>query len=410
MAELASIADLIMGQSPPSSTYNDGGVGLPFFQGKTDFGFRHPVARLFCNAPLKIAQPNDILMSVRAPVGPTNIADRECCIGRGLAAIRPRAIDGGFLFFNLRYIEKFIASLGSGSTFHAINKSQLAAVEVNAHDFNFPEQRKIAGVLGVVQRAIEQQERLLQLTAKLKRTLLHRLFTQGLRGEPQRQTEIGPVPESWEATTLGELACKPQGFLQTGPFGSQLHKHDYLAEGIGVVNPTHLWGNRINHEDVPRVSPGTAARLERHRLEAGDILFARRGEIGRHGMVTDGEEGWLCGTGCFLARVRQKHIDNRFLSYFFSTPGAIDWLNSHAAGAIMPNLNNTVLRSMPAFFPNLRVQTEIADCLDATEQKMAIHHCKYAALTALFRTLLHQLMTAQIRVHDLDLPELEGPP
>lgn len=278
--------------------------------------------------------------------------------------------------------------------------------EFRFHVPPLPEQRKIAAVLGVVQRAIEQQERLLQLTAELKKTLLHQLFTQGLRGEPQKQTEIGPVPESWEAATLGNLACKPYGFLQTGPFGSQLHKHDYLEEGVGVVNPTHLWGNRINHEDVPRVSPETAAQLERHRLGAGDILFARRGEIGRHGMVTKDEEGWLCGTGCFLARVRQKQIDNRFLSYLCSTPGVIAWLNSHAAGAIMPNLNNTVLRSMLVFYPKLDVQVKIADCLDATEQRMAIYERKKKSLTDLFRTLLHQLMTAQIRVHHLPFIEM----
>lgn len=268
------------------------------------------------------------------------------------------------------------------------------------------EQRKIAGVLGLVQRAIEQQERLIALTTELKKALLHKLFTQGLRGEPQKQTEIGLVPESWEATTLGVLASKPSGFLQTGPFGSQLHKHDYLTDGIGVVNPTHLWGNRINHEDVPRVSAETAQRLERHRLEPCDILFARRGEIGRHGMVTRDEDGWLCGTGCFLARVRQKHIDNRFLSYLFSTPEVVAWLNSHAAGAIMSNLNNTVLKSMPVFFPKLETQADIADCLDAAEKKMAIHERKKQSLTDLFRTLLHQLMTAKIRVRDLDLDEI----
>lgn len=278
--------------------------------------------------------------------------------------------------------------------------------EFKLHVPPLAEQRKIAAVLGLVQRAIEQQERLIAVTTELKKTLLHQLFTQGLRGEPQKQTEIGPVPESWEAATLGELAGKPDGSLQTGPFGSQLHKHDYLSEGVGVVNPTHLWDNQINHKDVPRVSPKTAARLERHRLEVGDILFARRGEIGRHGMVTEKEDGWLCGTGCFLARVRRKDIDNRFLSYLFSTSGCIAWLNSHAAGAIMPNLNNTVLRTMPVFFPKLEFQTEIANCLDATEQKMAIHQRKLAALAALFRTLLYHLMTAQLRVHDLDLPEL----
>src|SRR5262245_25648177 len=97
MVQLASVADLIMGQSPPSTTYNEVGEGLPFYQGKSEFGFCHPTPRLFCNAPIKIAKRNDILISVRAPVGPTNVADRECCIGRGLAAIRPRGIDGSFL-------------------------------------------------------------------------------------------------------------------------------------------------------------------------------------------------------------------------------------------------------------------------------------------------------------------------
>jgi type I restriction enzyme S subunit len=355
-------------------------------------------------------KPDDLLICEGGDIGRTAIwrgAISSCYYQNHLhrARIRdPKTADAQFVLFWLWYAFEFgHLYFGRGNVTTIPNLSQSKLRELPLAIPPPAEQRKIAGVLGLVQRALEQQGRLIALTTELKKTLLNQLFTQGLRSEPPKQTEIGPVPESWEATTLGELACKPQGFLQTGPFGSQLHKHDYLADGIGVVNPTHLWGNRINHEDVPRVSPGTAARLERHRLEAGDILFARRGEIGRHGMVTDGEEGWLCGTGCFLARVRQKHIHNRFLSYLFSTPGAIGWLNSHAAGAIMPNLNNTVLRSMPVFFPNLKVQTEIADCLDATEQKMSIHQRKHAALTTLFRASLYELMTAQIRVHDLDL-------
>ncbi|MDD5206603.1 MAG: restriction endonuclease subunit S [Desulfobacterales bacterium] len=313
----------------------------------------------------------------------------------------------GFLCF-LTHTDQFVSH--AKATTSGVQHPRTSWSSLRGFSLQLPpliEQQKIAAVLGLVQRAVEQQERLITLTTELKKNLLHKLFTEGLRGEPQKQTEIGPVPESWTATTLGELACKPHGFLQTGPFGSQLHKDEYVTEGVGVVNPTHLWGNRINREDVPRVSPETAARLDRHLLEAGDILFARRGEIGRHGMVTKEEEGWLCGTGCFLSRVRQELIDNRFLSYLFSTRGAIAWLNSHAAGAIMPNLSNTVLRSMPVFFPSKEVQTEIADSIDAAEQKIAIHQRKHAALTDLFRTLLHQLMTAQMRVHALDLSEME---
>lgn len=95
--------DLIMGQSPPSSSYNLRGVGLPFFQGKAEFGTLHPVARKFCSAPSRLAEKDDILISVRAPVGPTNLADQKCCIGRGLAAIRCKDKALPYIFFFLHY-------------------------------------------------------------------------------------------------------------------------------------------------------------------------------------------------------------------------------------------------------------------------------------------------------------------
>jgi type I restriction enzyme S subunit len=355
---------------------------------------------------------NDVYISIAGSVGvtgmiPVGLDGANLTENAAKLVLNQDAIDARFLMY---YLASATAQREiSGQTVKNA-QPKLALARIASLKIPLPsliEQRKIAAVLGLVQRAIELQDRLIALTTELKKALLHKLFTEGLRGEPQKQTEIGPVPESWEETTLGQLAVKPHGFLQTGPFGSQLHKHDYMSEGIGVVNPTHLWGNRINHVDVPRVSKETAERLERHRLEADDILFARRGEIGRHGLVTKDEDGWLCGTGCFLARLRHKHIYNRFLSYLFSTPGVIAWLNSHAAGAIMPNLNNAVLRSIPVFYPKLDVQVEIADCLDASEQKMINLARKKASFTDLFRTLLHQLMTAQIRVNDLDLSQLQ---
>ena len=270
-----------------------------------------------------------------------------------------------------------------------------------------PEQKKVAHVLSTVQRAIEAQERIIQTTTELKKTLMHKLFTEGTRGEPQKQTEIGPIPESWEAITLGELCGKPNGALQTGPFGSQLHKSDYQETGVAVVNPTHLAGNRINHEEVPRVSERVATRLNRHRLQELDILFARRGEIGRHGLVTKTEKGWLCGTGCFLVRASMPFIDNRFLSYYFSTEPLIKWLYSHAAGAIMPNLNNTVLKRLPVYYPKISVQREIVETFEQIDGKAETAEQKTNLLKSLFRTLLHELMTAKTRVHGLESGEME---
>lgn len=402
MPTLSSVAELIMGQSPPSDTYNDRCEGLPFYQGKTDFGFKHPTPRLYCSSPKKIAEAGDILISVRAPVGPTNIVAEKSCIGRGLGAIRAQNIHSEFLYFNLKYIEPHIASLGTGSTFTAINKNQLANLEVNQIGFDIPEQCHIARVLTTVQNAIEQQARLIDLTSELKSTLMNKLFTEGLRGEKQKETEIGLVPESWEGITLGELA-NPNGLIQTGPFGSQLHKSDYQDTGIPVVNPTHMLGNKINHENLPKISAETANKLGKHILKTGDIVFGRRGEIGRHGLVTKDEDGWFCGTGSFLVRVNKDHIDNRFLSYYFSLPQIVTWLNSHAAGVIMPNLNNTVLGIMSVFHPKYEDQVEIANALDRLEDKTELHKKKRQLLEELFRALLHQLMTGQIRVKDLEI-------
>ena len=123
---IGSTAYVEMGQSPPSEHYNRAGHGIPFFQGKADFGKRYPTARYWCAQPKKYAAQGDILISVRAPVGPTNLASEPCCIGRGLAALRSHnGIDRYFLLRCLEAFEHELAALGFGTTFVAINKNQL---------------------------------------------------------------------------------------------------------------------------------------------------------------------------------------------------------------------------------------------------------------------------------------------
>ncbi|MDK9703895.1 MAG: restriction endonuclease subunit S [Sulfuritalea sp.] len=304
-----------------------------------------------------------------------------------------------FLYYLLRHLD--LTRITGDVGVPGLNR-EMAYMEPVHFPAALPEQKKIAHILSTVQRAIEAQERIIQTTTELKKALMHKLFTEGLRNEPQKQTEIGPVPESWSPITLGELCGKPNGALQTGPFGSQLHKHEYQEDGIAVVNPTHLAGNRINHENVPRVSEKVAQRLGKHRLRKFDILFARRGEIGRQGLVTEAEETWLCGTGCFLVRASKPFIDNRFLALYFATDRLVKWLYSHAAGAIMPNLNNSVMQRLPVFYPDLETQTMIIETFTTIDQKLNAAVRRQTALQDLFRTLLHQLMTAKTRVHELE--------
>jgi len=145
-ANLSDCCEIIAGQSPPSTTYNRDGNGLPFFQGKADFGEIYPQVRFWCSSPVKIAREGDILISVRAPVGPTNINNVESCIGRGLSAIRPNgSVAQKYLLHYLRSIEKKLADKASGSTFSAITQKDLKNIQIPLPPL--PVQQKIAAIL-----------------------------------------------------------------------------------------------------------------------------------------------------------------------------------------------------------------------------------------------------------------------
>ena len=128
---LQNCFNLTMGQSPPSSTYNDKGDGIPFFQGRSDFGFRYPQNRKFCTAPKRIAQPGDTLISVRAPVGDINLALAKCCIGRGLSALRHNSNSLSYTYYFAKAIQKRIASYeGTGTVYGSINRKQFEDLQI----------------------------------------------------------------------------------------------------------------------------------------------------------------------------------------------------------------------------------------------------------------------------------------
>ena len=129
--KLQDCATIIAGQSPESKYYNSTGEGIPFFQGKADFGELYPKVRVYCSSPTKIAQYNDILLSIRAPVGPTNLSPGTVCIGRGLAAIRPDdSLDLKYLLYYFRYFETQLSAKGTGTTFKAINQKLIKNLEI----------------------------------------------------------------------------------------------------------------------------------------------------------------------------------------------------------------------------------------------------------------------------------------
>ncbi|KGE63485.1 restriction endonuclease subunit S [Fusobacterium periodonticum] len=149
--QLNDVADIIMGQSPLSQSYNKDKKGLPFYQGKTEFSdiyIKEPT--VYCNSPIKVVEENDILMSVRAPVGDVNIATQKSCIGRGLASIKPKKIDYLYLFYLLKEQKSKIEKIGVGSTFKAINKNNISTLKISIVEKD--KQNKIRNYLSSIEK------------------------------------------------------------------------------------------------------------------------------------------------------------------------------------------------------------------------------------------------------------------
>lgn len=189
------------------------------------------------------------------------------------------------------------------------------------------------------------------------------------------------IPTHWEVKRIRDIADA----LQSGPFGSQLHADEYVFGGHPVINPANLRESGLVPDLGCTVDDATAARLGHHRLREGDILFARRGELGRCGLVKRQEEGWFCGTGCLRLRVRVAQAKPRFLIRFLSTSGVADWLNLQSVGATMQNLNTSIIGRIPVVVPRPAEQDAIADFLGRETARIDALVAKKEQLIALLQ-------------------------
>jgi len=365
-------------------------------------------------------KPGDILICEGGEVGRTALWRGEldeCYYQKAIHRVRPKDGQINNEFFMYHMMNAFLIQKTYGVQGTETTIAHLPSVKLKALPIPVPpiaEQQAIAHVLRTVQRAKEATEKVIAAARQLKQSLMRHLFTYGpvpveqADQVPLKETEIGPIPEHWRACTLGELASGGNGSIQTGPFGSQLHASDYKDSGVPVVNPTHLGLNEIFDGEIPRIAKEDSDRLDRHYLQEGDILIARRGEFNRYAHITKNQVGWMCGTGSMRIRLRHPDVDSFFLGISFSTPRIQDFLRDHAVGSIMPNLNGKILAGVPVVLPSVEEQKEIGLTFSAVAEKIRIEQSKKNALDCVFRTLLHHLMTGKVRVNELEFPATKG--
>ena len=248
-----------------------------------------------------------------------------------------------------------------------------------------PEQQRIVAILDqafdAIATAKANAEKNLQNARALFESHLQAIFTQ--RGE------------SWVEMKLGEVAES----ISTGPFGTMLHKSDYVPDGIPLVNPMNIIDSRIVPSDRMMVSDDTRERLHIYVLKVGDVVIARRGELGRCALVTTAEAGWLCGTGSFFLRLSSV-MDARLFVSLFSSKQFRMRLESQSVGTTMSSLNHGILNDLPILVPPMAEQRSIIAKAERVRSEVerleSIYQQKLAALEALKKSLLHQAFTGAL--------------
>lgn len=298
-----------------------------------------------------------------------------------------------FIYYLLRSMD--FSGYNSGGVQPMLNRNYIRDIPVPLPSYS--EQQAIVEVLGALDDKIAVNERIAKTIADLCRAMMQSMWQQG--DVSSLTVAHAPTNPEWSRTTLAELCATGGGSIQTGPFGSQLHASDYVGIGIPSVMPQNIGDNVIVEDGIARIADADAIRLSKYLLIEGDIVYSRRGDVKRRALVRRQESGWLCGTGCLRVRAGSS-VEPLFLSHYLGEPEVQDWIQRHAVGATMPNLNTSILGAVPVVLPASDLRARINAELSAFDARSSAAIDENKTLIDLRDTLLPQLVTGKIRVKD----------
>jgi type I restriction enzyme S subunit len=354
-APLSELAEITMGQSPPSSTYNTSKSGVPFLQGKAEFGPRNPLATKWCSQPAKVAAPRSVLVSVRAPVGDVNQADREYCIGRGLAAIAPGpALDADFLYFTMLTRQRYLASMGTGSTFQSINANVLRTLEIPVPPLD--EQRRVARILSTIQMALEAAH-----------NYAHSLFL---------------LRVSLRETIMERLGSNPRLF------------GDVVEIVSGQVDPTkepyaslpHVAPDSIEQRTGRIIATQTARSLHlisgKYLFAQGDVLYSKiRPHLVKAAIAPS---SGTCSADMYVLSPKAGSLTREFLLELLLSNAFTRDAMSHQSRTGIPKINREQLNSIVLQVPHIKDQMRADGILRASRQACLASDAYLESLSAVF--------------------------
>lgn len=374
---ISEVCEIIMGQSPPSDSYNDKGIGMPFFQGKSEFGEFNPTLKWYCTSPIRLAEVDDILISVRAPVGDVNIANLNCCIGKGLAAIRPdrTKLLTKFLFYVLRAKKREIENMGTGSTFKAISKMDLANIKIPVPNIDI--QNKIVTMLDKAQELIEKRKAQIEALDQLTQSVFLEMF-----GDPITN------PKGWKLAICKDVTTKiGSGATPKGGNAS------YKQQGISLIRSMNVYNNKFNYIDLAFIDEEQAEKLKNVTVSKDDILLNITGaSVARSCIVPDDVLPARVNQHVSIIRVIKHLINPIFLSYMFTNKIYQNYLLkiSTSGGATREAITKKQIENFPIITPPLGLQEQFANKVSQIEKQKWLMQESIGELENLFSSLMQK--------------------
>jgi type I restriction enzyme, S subunit len=439
-AKLPEIAKINMGQSPPGRSYNKRGDGLPFFQGKVDFGDRYPIVRVWCSQPKKIAHPGDVFISVRAPVGPTNVANYVCAIGRGLAAISPLGgIPSEFIFFRLRFLEPKLALSGTGSTFSAISRKDLEEIDIDVPPL--AEQKrivtKVEELLALVNATKDRLNKVSIILKRFRQAVLAaacsgRLTADWRNGDEgfesgrnallricgnmalievpsdEDTVELPEIPEEWVWSRC-EYLCEPDRIITYGV----IKLGQTFKNGVGTLRSSDVRWLYIDKDHIKCISPDIAVEYSRTFLKGGEILVTVRGSLGGVAVVPKEMAGYNISREVAMLPLHPE-FDPGFFSYAIASIWSQNWLLEVTKGVAYTGINIRDLKRLPLPVPPIPEQHEIVrrvesmfKLADAVEKRVAAATVRANKLT---QAILAKAFRGELVPTEAELARRDGRP
>lgn len=373
--KLKDVCTINMGQSPSSDSYNENGHGVPFFQGNADFGERYPVTRKWCSAPTKMAAPEDILISVRAPIGAMNYAKEECCIGRGLAALTPNRekVAPEYIFWLLKGKNEELNCKGTGSTFKAIGRNILE--ETLVPNISLEKQTECAIILEKTYGVILSRKQQLQKLDELVKARFVELF-----GDPKIN------PNKYPVCQLSEHIA----FLTSGSRGWAQYCADDGTEWFITIR--NVKDCHIETDNMQPINAPDNAEAKRTRVQEGDLLISITADLGRTGVVTKeiAEHGAYINQHLTCIRLKQDVLNPLYVAYFMESPAGKEQFESKNQSAVKAGLNFNSINSLRLMVPPLEEQNAFVNFVEQVDKSKVVVQKALDEAQTLFDSLMQE--------------------